>query len=253
MTLSRIGFILFLTGAGFFLMTQRGVFLPEVVMASSCERSTLESPKTRVHLIELYTSEGCSSCPPAEKWINSLRGNKELGSRFFPISFHVDYWDYIGWRDPLAKEEYSKRQRRYASNWKSRSVYTPGFVKNGAEWKGLAVRSLPTKSEEAVGILKASPLSKNKYQVSFTGESKNLRINYARLGNGIVSNVTKGENRGKKLKQFFAVLELRSEKFINNMEIEIPISKIKAKESMLAVWLDHPASMKPVQVVGGCL
>ncbi len=253
MKLQRVLFILFLTGAGFFLATQRGLFLPDVAVASSCKAGSLESPKTRVHLLELYTSEGCSSCPPAEKWVNSLRNSSELGKSFFPISFHVDYWDYIGWRDPLAKSEYSQRQRNYASNWKSRSVYTPGFVKNGEEWRGLAVRSLPPKSDEEVGILKATSLGDDKYRLSFSGKNSGLRVNYARLGNGILSNVTSGENRGKKLKQFFAVLELRSKEFKNHMEIEIPKTKIKARESMLAIWLDDPSSMKPVQVVGGCL
>lgn len=234
-------------------MFQKGIFIPEVAMAGICKTGTLVSPKTRVHLIELYTSEGCSSCPPAEKWINSLRDKKELGSSFFPISFHVDYWDYIGWRDPLAKSEYSKRQRQYASIWKSRSVYTPGFIKNGKEWRGLAVRSLPPKSSEIVGVLKASSIGKAKYRLNFSGKADGLKVNYARLGNGIVSKVKSGENKGKNLKQFFAVLEHKKELFKNNMEIKIPSSSIQAKEHMLAIWLEDPKTMKPIQVVGGCL
>lgn len=236
-----------------FLAGQRGIFLPEVVLASSCKSKTLVSPKTKVHLLELYTSEGCSSCPPAEKWINSLRNNKELSKSFFPISFHVDYWDYLGWRDPLASGENTKRQRDYAKKWNSRSVYTPGFVKNGDEWRGLAVRSLPKKSEEVVGILKGVPLGEDKFRLSFSGSFKGLRVNYARLGNGILNQVTSGENNGRSLKQYFAVLNLKSKKFENNMIVQIPNSSIKRAETMVAIWLDDPKTMKPVQVVGGCL
>jgi hypothetical protein len=250
---SRILFLVFLLVAGFFTMSQRGFFLPEVALAGECKVESLESPKTKMHLIELYTSEGCSSCPPAEKWINSLRSHPELGKSFFPMSFHVDYWDYIGWRDPLAKMEHSKRQRAYAAKWRSRSVYTPGFIKNGQEWRGLPVRSLPKPSSSEVGILKADSLGNDKFKLNFSGNNSNLRINYARLGNGINSKVSSGENSGKNLKHFFVVLEHYSSSFKNNMEITIPKSEVEAKEYMVAIWLDDPDSMKSIQAVGGCL
>src|SRR5574339_14875 len=85
------------------------------------------SSTNRTALLELYTSEGCSSCPPAEAWLSRLKSDARLWKDFVPVAFHVDYWDYLGWRDPFGAAEYSERQRGYAAQWKSRSVYTPGF------------------------------------------------------------------------------------------------------------------------------
>jgi len=88
-----------------------------------------------VALLELFTSEGCSSCPPAETWLSGLRSAPGLWKEFVPASFHVDYWDYLGWRDPWASKIFSYRQRDYAQSWHSDSIYTPGFVLNGREWR----------------------------------------------------------------------------------------------------------------------
>ena len=90
-----------------------------------------ESHERQTALLELFTSEGCSSCPPAESWLSQLKQKPELWSGFVPVAFHVDYWDYLGWRDKWASQQFSDRQRDYAQAWGSDSVYTPGFVLNG--------------------------------------------------------------------------------------------------------------------------
>src|SRR5256885_16987773 len=94
-----------------------------------------QSSGKQTALIELYTSEGCSSCPPAETWLSRLQESPGLWKDFVPLAFHVDYWDYLGWRDPWASESFSDRQRAYAKQWQSESIYTPGFVLNGKEWR----------------------------------------------------------------------------------------------------------------------
>ena len=86
-------------------------------------------------LIELYSSEGCSSCPPAEEWLNHLKGDAGLWKSVFPVAFHVDYWDGLGWPDRFARAEYTQRQRDYAARLRQDSVYTPEFVLNGLEWR----------------------------------------------------------------------------------------------------------------------
>src|SRR5580693_7997010 len=88
---------------------------------------SFQSSNKQTSLLELYTSEGCSSCPPAETWLSRLKASPGLWGDFVPVAFHVDYWDYLGWRDPWAKSEFSNRQRAYAARWHSQSVYTPGF------------------------------------------------------------------------------------------------------------------------------
>src|SRR5262252_2023521 len=100
------------------------------------ERIHFQSGTNRTALIELYTSEGCSSCPPAEEWLSKLKAHPRLWIDLVPAAFHVDYWDYLGWRDPFGAAAYSDRQRTYAAEWKSRSIYTPGFVLDGKEFRG---------------------------------------------------------------------------------------------------------------------
>jgi hypothetical protein len=78
-------------------------------------------------LVELFTSQGCSSCPPADKVLGEIKDNPNI----YAVSLNVDYWDYLGWRDTLAKPEYTARQRAYASARGDGQVYTPQVVING--------------------------------------------------------------------------------------------------------------------------
>src|SRR5881394_2772067 len=78
---------------------------------------TFQSSGEQVALLELYTSEGCSSCPPAETWLSRLKESPKLWKDFVPVAFHVDYWDYLGWKDPFAAKVYTERQHEYASLW----------------------------------------------------------------------------------------------------------------------------------------
>src|SRR5437867_2256011 len=84
---------------------------------------TFQSAREQTALIELYTSEGCSSCPSAETWLSRLKESPGLWKDFVPLAFHVDYWDYLGWRDLWASKSFSDRQRAYAKQWRSDSIY----------------------------------------------------------------------------------------------------------------------------------
>jgi hypothetical protein len=84
-------------------------------------------------VLELFTSQGCSSCPPADRLLTRLGSDPQLSTRVFPLSFHVDYWNYIGWTDPFSSAKWSSRQRRYARTFESQRVYTPQLVVNGRE------------------------------------------------------------------------------------------------------------------------
>src|ERR1044072_2750746 len=89
---------------------------------------TFQSGETQTALIELFTSEGCSSCPPAEKWLSALKSNPDLWKKTIQVAGHVDYWNHLGCRDRFSKPEFTPRQQRYATEWGGDSVYTPGFV-----------------------------------------------------------------------------------------------------------------------------
>ncbi len=88
---------------------------------AACERS---SPPHTVALVELYTSEGCSSCPPADRWLSGLTA-RYGADQVVPLSLHVDYWDYIGWQDPYAQRQFGERQRALGRFAASPAIYTP--------------------------------------------------------------------------------------------------------------------------------
>jgi len=94
-------------------------------------QSTLIAQKAPV-VIELFTSQGCSSCPPADKLITEIEEQYQ-GEEVYILSYHVDYWDYIGWKDPFGSKAFTEKQYDYASRFRSRSVYTPQAVINGRE------------------------------------------------------------------------------------------------------------------------
>ena len=97
---------------------------------TTTERSNLAFEP--IVVLELFTSQGCSSCPSADKLLNEVR--KEYNEEnVFALSYHVSYWNYIGWKDPFSKEEYTEKQHAYAAKFRSRSVYTPQLVVNGKE------------------------------------------------------------------------------------------------------------------------
>jgi hypothetical protein len=77
--------------------------------------AVFKSGRANATLLELYSSEGCSSCPPAEAWVSELKNSPGLFTEIFPVVFHVDYWDGLGWRDKFAKAVYTRRQRNYAA------------------------------------------------------------------------------------------------------------------------------------------
>jgi hypothetical protein len=210
----------------------------------------VESGPQRVHLIELFTSQGCSSCPPAEAWLSKLKPEPGLWKSFIPLAFHVDYWDRLGWRDPFAAKEWTARQYQYSASWKSESVYTPGFVLDGHEWSGLRV---PPQSNDKPGLLKLS-IANQMTTVEFVpaaGSAKDLDIHVAVLGFDLNTKVTAGENNGRNLAQDFVVLALTNQKMPNG-KIEIPLSQ-DARAGAIAAWITASNQLEPIQAVGGWL
>jgi len=106
-------------------------------------------------VVELFTSQGCSSCPPADRLLTHLGEDKELAGRVIPLSFHVDYWNYIGWRDPFSSADWSRRQNRYSEAFRLGRVYTPQLVINGkSECVGSEADEVRRRIQEA---LRATP------------------------------------------------------------------------------------------------
>jgi len=221
--------------------------------------TTFESGETQGTLIELFTSEGCSSCPPAEKWLSELKSNHELWTKIVPIAFHVDYWDRLGWRDRFAKPEFTSRQQHYVATWRGDSVYTPGFVVNGKEWQRWFGGDVTPTSSAKVGVLRVSLCTDGKFSASFVPETRQPRglvLNVALLGNDLESNVKRGENSGRKLRHDFVVLDLVQANMTNESNrwtglIALPTRTGNDKPSAFAAWITENGI--PVQATGGWL
>jgi hypothetical protein len=225
---------------------------------------TFQSTQRQTALLELYTSEGCSSCPPAEAWLSKLKTAPGLWSESVPVAFHVDYWNNLGWRDKLSKEEFSDRQRSYAQAWSAENIYTPEFVLNGREWGNwLGFRGAPSVSENKVGILRVNSDDGGHWQVTFNPtDNKGVRYyeaTVAVLVSGLNSEVTAGENSGRVLNHDFAVLSLVTCPLIgqtNGFQGAVVIdanSKGVAGRRALAAWVTHSGELKPLQATGGWL
>jgi hypothetical protein len=209
-----------------------------------------ESGPQKTHLIELFTSQGCSSCPPAEAWLSKLKSEPRLWKHFVPIAFHVDYWDRLGWRDPFASKEWTARQYQYSENWKSESVYTPGFVLDGREWMG---RSIPAAATEEPGVLKLS-IKDQKLVVEFLaadGGAKDVDLHVATLGFDLATKVTAGENSGRNLNQDFVVLSLTNQKMPGGKAETV--LKPDSRAGAIAAWITSPNGIEAIQSVGGWL
>ena len=141
-------------------------FLTGVTIMNAADNQFASGPQ-QTSLVELYTSEGCSSCPPAEAWLSRQKDNPGLWKQFVPVAFHVDYWDRLGWRDRFSSKEWTERQRRYAALWGSESVYTPAVVVNGREQRGWSGASLSQPSEKQPGILAATTSDGKTFAIEF--------------------------------------------------------------------------------------
>lgn len=227
---------------------------------SAGERSFSSGP-AHVALIELYTSEGCSSCPPAEDWLGKRKEDPGLWKTFVPISFHVTYWDHLGWKDELARPAFTARQRHYASEWRSDSVYTPCFVRDGAEWHATDTKQ-PKGEASGTLILRSQP--SGEWELSFVPEERSkgeFDGHVALLGRGITSKVSAGENRGRTLAHDFVALDLKdvplkpgsSEKGARSAIFRLEASDPVAKSPAIAAWVTRRGETAPVQATGGDL
>lgn len=213
----------------------------------------LNSGPRQVTLLELYTSQGCSSCPPAERRLHEYLENEDLWSRIVPLAFHVDYWDYLGWKDKYARPENGERQRAYAWLGRTRGVYTPGLFVNGREWRGWMLRVNPRASDKVPGNLSVT-VENNEVDATFEAETGPYELHVALMGFGIQTNVERGENRNSILRQDFVVLEHQSYPSSNG-HWHVPLSRARPEADRygIAVWVSTPGNPAPLQATGGWL
>ncbi len=208
-------------------------------------------------LMELYTSEGCSSCPPMERYINGFKTHDALWQSYIPLAFHVDYWNYIGWEDRFASPDLAKRQREHAREGNVRSVYTPALIVNGTGWRPGFFNELPTPNRRPSGRLEVR-VKQNTLTADFkpvVGDVPTLNLHIALLGMDLVSEITAGENTGRTSQHEFVVIGFKSLKGqYGHWQTRLPeLNSTDTEPRALAVWVTHTHSLKPLQAVGGYL
>ena len=247
-----------------FLLAVFAVLFAGVVQADKC---TARSGEKTAALVELYTSEGCNSCPPADRWLSSL-GARYRPEVVVPLALHVDYWDYIGWKDPYAKREFSQRQRRLSQLQRAAFVYTPQVLLQGADFREWAdpafdqrlasIHAKPARARLELEIVRA------------TSDALEVRVNAAVLEpaqaadsglyvaayeNRLESRVSAGENSGRLLRHDHVALEWLGPYGAGERRVRLPLlPKAKIGDSGVVAFVQNQRTAEVLQtlLLGAC-
>ena len=222
-------------------------------LTCSAQASTLFQP---IAVVELFTSEGCSSCPPADKLLAAtLKNEYPGGQKVFGLAFHVDYWNRLGWRDSFSTKQFSGRQAMYVAGLGLNGAYTPQMVVNGTtEFVGsdksslnkALLQALHTKSTTAFSALKAT-FHNNSLSVSYAlkGDISNSRVNVALVLIHAATAVKAGENRGLKLEHTNIVNQFVSAKAQPNGTLELEhIPATEQSNLMVIAYVQQNAGLQ---------
>jgi hypothetical protein len=232
-------------------------------IAANAAPIAFQSSERQTTLLELYTSESCNSCPPAESWLSELKTAPGLWSEFVPVAFHVAYWNNLGWRDKLSSEQFSARQKNYAHVWSAENIYTPEFILNGKEWQNWSgFKGAPSASAAKAGVLQVSSDDGKHWQASFVpaeNGTADYQLTTALLVSETSSDVKGGENAGRHLNHDFAALSLITRPLASQTNglqgefiIDADLKGITGRLA-LAVWVTRSGHIEPLQATGGWL
>jgi len=208
-------------------------------------------------VVELFTSEGCNTCPPADKVLSAMKVDAEKNHKnIFFLEYHVDYWNKLGWKDPYSSFQYTLRQKNYTSVLNEESMYTPMMVVNGAtSFTG----SDAAKAKTAVGTALAAPPAQQltikldsvandtafvRYTTSKT--DKNFCIRIAITESNLLSKIGKGENSGMTLTHDGVVRVFFSGDIKNaSSQLKVPLKKfLPGKNCELVAFIQHKQTLK---------
>lgn len=235
------------------------VCLVFVVLFTAMSAWTVAADDQPTHavVVELFTSQGCSSCPPADRL---LAGLSEIAVKHqlpvYCLSFHVDYWNSLGWHDPYSSKQFTDRQHRYAAAFASRRVYTPQMIVNGeTEFVGSRAKDaraaieagLSTPSKESVTLTSAVRADRRvKIDYKVIGHDSNAVLNVAIVQKQAVNKVPRGENTGRELAH---VCVVRSFETVQLAKPEGTLSAIlpagvDASDCSVIVFVQDPRTMR---------
>jgi hypothetical protein len=229
-----------------------GVSLSTAYAAS--EKISVTSSEFRIPVVELYTSEGCSSCPRADSWLRQLGESLDQDFRAVPLAFHVDYWNYLGWVDPFSKPAFTERQRDVAGNNRQRNIYTPEFLVDGREARGgsgiiEAIQQANSQKAEVTIELSIMRSGLNRIEASLDVNNRsslgNTHAYVAIFESGISREIGAGENHGKVLRHDFVVRHWSEPITIHRgdnstrVDLEIPPDWSRSNLGLAVVVLDR--------------
>ena len=220
--------------------------------------TTVDAHSTVV--VELFTSEGCSSCPPADELLGHLRQDLSAKNiQVIPLGFHVDYWNSLGWNDRFSSASFSQRQEQYAKSLKVDGPYTPQmvvggaseFVGNSASQAQRAISEAASQPELATVEISAVNQDNLAIQVKAAGSANAANVMLAITGDNLTTNVGSGENGGRTLHHAAVVRELRQVGQLHNgsfqASVPLKIEKDWKREDLRAVVFVQEGSSGKIQ------
>jgi len=233
-----------------------------VLTEAQAQKCVARSGERTAALVELYTSEGCSSCPPADRWLSSL-GRTYRPEQVVPLALHVDYWDYIGWKDPYAKREFSQRQRRLSQQQRLALVYTPQVLVQGRDFRGWAgsefaltvarINAQPPRATlelEILGHSAGTVALRARATVVDPGQTPDAALYIAAYENRLESTVTAGENEGRRLSHDRVVLEWQGPFDLGERQVKLALlPKAKPADSGVAAFVQSRGTAEVLQAL----
>lgn len=218
-------------------------------------RSVAQKPGVRkAVIVELFTSEGCSSCPPADQFFSRIAGQKVNGAEIIPLGFHVDYWDGQGWRDRFSSSEYTHRQQWYAERLKLDGPYTPQMVVDGTrqfvgnQTEDARVTITEAAAQPQQSEVDLSPAKNGAIRVRVTGSGAG-DVLLAITEDNLSSQVIGGENQGHELRHSAVVrhFERLGELHDGSFDSTIPLKlkkDWKLQDLHVVAFVQQPATGK---------
>lgn len=235
--------------------------------AAAAECTATSGPQ-RVAVLELYTSEGCDSCPPADQWVSELPAKKLTAERVIPLAFHVDYWNQLGWTDPFSQGIFSARQRQHSKRRGASFVFTPQLLLNGQDYRRAilfddidgkikTINQTKPQADIRLKLSNSGTLLDGKIEVSVSegADRRRAQVFLALYESNLVTAVKAGENKGRTLKHDFVVRELVGPLPLDDRgsltrELSFQLDpRWKPQNTHLAVFIQHPQSGDVLQAL----
>lgn len=239
-------------------MTNLRTFLAVAALAGLATLPAAAATKAPV-VVELFTSQGCSSCPPADAYLGELAKKHDV----IALAFHVDYWDYIGWKDPFASAQSTDRQRAYTQALGNRYLYTPEMIVDGrndatgsdrTSVEALIRAGHAAPSKVALSIVEKVP---DKYTINIpeTALKGGATVWMAVFDREHTTPVARGENSGSTLREFNIVRSMSKLARYDGTALSVPVDMSLPREKGCAILLqaDHGAGDGQGPILGAAL